>query len=227
MLSALVLAMPDLDEAAQQGASVFFWTLGQVLPDGLAQLLNAGIAVAQYLCGLATVTSASRMAFAFARDGGLPFSGLVRYVSPTFRTPPVAIWAVAVAAVLFTVYTPVYSTITVVCVIFLYLSYVLPTVLGFFAYGRTWTQMGPWHIGRWYRPLAVLAALGCLGLIVIGMQPPNDKALYVVGGAIVLLGLLWFGVARQRFAGPPHGVLSLQRQAEIQAEEQAVGQAGT
>ena len=30
--------------------------------------------VAQYLCGLATVTSASRMAYAFARDGGLPLS---------------------------------------------------------------------------------------------------------------------------------------------------------
>ena len=31
------------------------------------------IFIAQLLCGLATVTSASRMIFAFSRDGGLPF----------------------------------------------------------------------------------------------------------------------------------------------------------
>ena len=31
------------------------------------------IFIAQFLCGLATVTSASRMIFAFSRDGGLPF----------------------------------------------------------------------------------------------------------------------------------------------------------
>ena len=44
-----------------------------VLPRALAVMFIAGIVVAQYLCGLATVTSASRMAFAFARDGGLLF----------------------------------------------------------------------------------------------------------------------------------------------------------
>ena len=85
-------------------------------PARLAICLTVGIVVAQYLCGLATVTSASRMAFAFARDGGLPCSAAVRRVSPAHRTPAVAIWTVAIAAVLFTVYTPVYSTITAVCV---------------------------------------------------------------------------------------------------------------
>ena len=49
--------------------------------------------MAQYLCGLATVTSASRMAYAFARDGGLPFSSAVRWVCPRRRSPAVAIWA--------------------------------------------------------------------------------------------------------------------------------------
>ena len=65
-----------------------------------------------------------------------------------FRTPAVAIWAVSFAAVLFTLYTPVYATITAVCVIFLYISYVLPTAIGFFAYGRWWTRFGPWQLGR-------------------------------------------------------------------------------
>ena len=114
-----------------------------------------------------------------------------------------AIWSVALVSVLFTVYTPVYSTITAVCVIFLYISYVLPAALGFWAHGRTWTTMGPWHLGRWYRPLAVVSIVGCLGLIVIGMQPPYDRAAWVVGGLALLLPALWFGLARHRFVGPP------------------------
>jgi amino acid transporter len=143
------------------------------------------------------------MAFAFARDGGLPFSHAVRRVCPRRCSPPVAIWGVALAAVLFTLHTPVYSTITAVCTIFLYISYVLPTALGAWAYGRTWSAMGPWNLGRWYRPLAVLSVIGCLGLIAIGMQPPNERALWVVGGTAVVLAAGWFGIAQHRFPGPP------------------------
>jgi len=224
MLCAIVLAMPSTREAAAQGDKVFYWTMDQVLPKGLKLTLYVGIAIAQYLCGLATVTSASRMVYAFARDGGLPFSPALRRVSIAYRTPHIAIWTVAVAAVLFTVYTPVYSTITVVCTIFLYISYVLPTGLGFLAHGKTWTTMGPWQIGRWYRPLAVLCVLGCAGLILIGMQPPNEKAVVVVGGMVLVLTALWFGAARKFFPGPPQGVMIMQKQTEIAAAEKAVGQ---
>jgi amino acid transporter len=203
LLASIVLAAPDVDAAAAQGEGAFFWVMGAVLPGWLAGLLYAGIIVAQYLCGLATVTSASRMAYAFARDGGLPFSGLLRRVSPTFRTPAPAVWAVTLAAVLFTVYTPVYSTITAVCVILLYISYVLPTALGLLAYGRSWTALGPWHLGRWYRPLAVLSVVGCGGLLVLGMAPPNDSAIWTVAGLTLVLAGAWFGFERRRFPGPP------------------------
>lgn len=203
MLCAAVLAMRDPVATAEKGEQAFVFTMAEALPRWLYLLLCGAIVLAQYLCGLATVTSASRMAFAFARDRGVPGWRWVRYVSPRFRTPPVAIWCVAVGVVLFTAYSPVYSTITAVCVIFLYISYVLPTLLGVIAYGRTWTEFGPWRLGRWFRPLAVVSVLGCGGLIVIGMQPPNEKALYVVVGAVVALAVLWFGAARTRFPGPP------------------------
>src|SRR5205085_3754977 len=116
-----------------------------------------------------------------------------------FRTPPVAVWGVAVAAVAFAAYTPAYPTITAVCVMFLYVSYVVPTAIGFVAYRRWWTEFGPWHLGRWFRPLAVVSVLGCGGLIVIGMQPPNERAAVVVGGLTVVLLVGWFAVARRPF----------------------------
>ncbi|MDG3003915.1 amino acid permease [Paludisphaera mucosa] len=203
LLSAVVLAAPSLSEAAAQGEGAFPWILHGVFPTWLAAAFAAGIVTAQYLCGLATVTSASRMAFAFARDGGLPFSNAVRWVCPRRRSPVVAVWSTATAAVLFTLYTPVYSTITAVCTILLYLSYVLPSFLGALAYGKTWTTMGPWSLGRWYRPLAWLSALGCGGLIAIGMQPPNERAAWVIGTMAIALAVVWFGGERKRFPGPP------------------------
>jgi len=209
LLSSIILAMPSLTAGAEQGSQAVFWTIRGVLPKPLVPILFAAIGVAQYLCGLATVTSASRMTYAFARDGGLPCSYRLRQVSPTFQTPVAAIWTVAISAILFTVYTPVYSTITAVCVIFLYLSYVLPTALGLFAFERSWKQMGPWTMGNWYRPAAVISVLGCLGLIVIGMQPPNDQAAWVIAGTIVLLTCWWWLRARHVFPGPPTGVLEL------------------
>ena len=214
MLGAVVLAMPNPDAAAALGDKAFAHTLTAVAPGWLATGLFAAAVVAQYLCGLATVTSASRMAFAFARDGGMPFHAAVRWVSPRFQTPPVAVWGVAVAAVAFTAYTPVYTTITAVCVIFLYVSYVVPTAIGLLAHGRTWTAFGPWTLGVWFRPLAVVSVAACAGLIVIGVQPPNDQAAYVVAGMVALLTAGWFGHARRRFPGPPRGVLTGGRDGE-------------
>ncbi len=203
-LSAVVLAAPSIPDAASRGEGAFLWIVREVVPLPLAGGLIVGTVVAQYLCGLATLTSASRMAYAFARDGGVPFSRAVRRVCPHRRSPAVGIWTVSAAAVLFTLYTPVYSTITAVCTILLYISYVLPTALGARAHGRTWTEMGPWHLGRWFRPLAWVSVAGCLALIGIGIQPPNERAIWVIGGTILLLWLVWIGGARSRFPGPPH-----------------------
>jgi amino acid transporter len=146
------------------------------------------------------------MAYAFARDGGLPFSGALSRVSSAHQTPSVAIWTVSGVAALVAIAVP-YSTIASVCAIFLYLSYVLPTGLGMLAHGRSWTRMGPWHLGRWYRPLAALCVLGCVLLLFVGVLPPNEIAVWVVPGFAVTLAVLWFGYMRRHFPGPPRTVL--------------------
>jgi amino acid transporter len=203
MLAVVVAAIPDLDAAAAAGEQAFVTGVNAVIRPGLAVTLYLGIALAQYLCGLATVTSASRMTYAFARDGGLPGSARLRMVSQLYGTPVYAIWAVAIAAVLFTIYTPMYETMAVTCAILLYISYLVPIALGFLAYGRSWTQMGPWDLGAWYRPLAVVCAAGCGLLVALGMQPPNDKAAWMVGGLALILTVAWLGGVRKRFSGPP------------------------
>lgn len=222
MLCAFVLAIPDMDQGAEKGTDVFYWMIESVLPPTLRHVLCAGIFVAQYLCGLATVTSASRMAFSFARDGGLP--RLLRSVSATHRTPVFAIWFVSLAAVLFTVYTPVYVIITAVCTVFLYISYTIPILLGFDAFGRRWTRMGPWTLGAWFRPFALVSAIGCVWLIGIGIETSDEVR--IVGVLFVaLLTIAWFAFVSRHFPGPPKGVLDQHRLDEIHAAEEAVHQA--
>ncbi|MFZ5791131.1 MAG: amino acid permease [Pseudomonadota bacterium] len=223
-LSAFVIAVPDLGQAAAQGWNVFFWGLDQVLPPALKLALYVVIFAAQFLCGLATVTSVSRMIFAFSRDGGLPGSSVLKKVSPKYRTPVAAIWTGATLAVLFTAYTPLYTTIVSVTVIFLFLSFTVPITLGLIAFRKRWSVMGPWDIGNWYRLFAV-ASIACMILIfVIGVQPPNDKALWITVGFLVITAVVWFGFERRRFQGPPIGEEIARRQAEIRAAEAAVGE---
>src|SRR6516165_9502124 len=152
MLVGFLLLIPDMKEASRQGWNVFFWALDQRFPAWLKNALAVAIFVSQFLCGLATVTSASRMIFAFARDGGLPGWSLLRTVSPRYRTPNVAIWTASVLAVAFvwgaslvTIGGSTAYSIVVSCtVIFLFFSFAIPIALGMMAYGKTWTKMGPW-----------------------------------------------------------------------------------
>ncbi len=202
MLAAIVLAIPDMDKAAKEGNNVFYFIMNSVLPRPLAATLYISIGLAQYFCGLAGVTSASRMMYAFARDGGLPGSLWLRQVSPALRTPFAAVWTSALMGLIFMLFVN-YSAIAACCTVLLYISYVLPIFAGFLAYGRTWTKMGPWHMGKAYRPMAMISAVGCVGLIVIGAQPPNEIAVKILASTAALMLLAWFGFERKRFQGPP------------------------
>lgn len=202
MIMALLLAMPDLKSGVEQGAGVVPWIMKQVLPPALSWGLLAVIVLCQYLCGLAALTSASRMTYAFARDGGLPFSHWLRRVHPQSQSPSVAVWTSAVVAALLVILLR-YETIAAVGTVFLYLSYVLPVAAGFWAYGRRWKRFGPWQLGAAYRPLALVSVVGCLFLLLVGVQPPNQQAIPIVGGTVVLLMVVWFASERRRFQGPP------------------------
>ncbi|MGB8168921.1 MAG: amino acid permease [Chthoniobacteraceae bacterium] len=202
MVASFIIALPTVAEGAKQGGNIFFWLMDTVIPEWLRTPLKIGIVLSNYLCGLACVTSTSRMIYAFARDGGLP--RFLRIVSPSHRVPVAAIWFGGGCAVLSTLYAPAYTTLTVACVIMLYISYVMPTVVGIFAYGKTWTNMGPFNLGGpLYKCIGVIAVLGVLALIYAGIQPPNEKALPVTAITAVLLVAAWHLGMKHKFPGPP------------------------
>ncbi len=224
MLCTFVLAMANPATAAKDGANVFFNLLsGLPVPVLLKDALYVAIVLSNFLCALAAMTSTSRMVFAFSRDGGLPGSRLWRHVSPRWRTPVAAIWLTAVLSTAATLYSPAFAALAAGCAVFLYVSYAMPIAAGLFAEGRSWTDFGPFRLGALSRPFAVLTVIGVVILAYIGIQPPNDILDNYAIGLLVLLLVGWFAIERRRFSGPPMGRAIQERQAEIAAEEQAVG----
>lgn len=233
MLCAFVLMLPNMDDAAKQGWNVFFWAMDAQVGSTIKMTLYWAIFISQFLCGLATVTSASRMIFAFSRDGGLPFSKPLARVSPAHRSPVNAIWTGAILSVLFAWgaksveaagVTPVYTIVVSCTVIFLFFSFVIPIALGLLAFGtHKWPTMGPWNLGRGVFSLfAVLSIAAMVLIFVIGVQPPNAMALNVTIGFLVLTAIVWFAFESRRFKGPPIGDMIAKRQAAIAAAEAAL-----
>lgn len=234
MLCSFVLMIPNMDDAAKQGWNVFFWAMDAQVNPTMKEILYFLIFVSQFLCGLATVTSLSRMIFAFSRDKGLPGSAALSKVSPKYRTPVSAIWTGSILSVLFVWFTsaitiagtPAYSIVVSCTVIFLFLSFALPIALGFVAIGTPkWSKMGPWSMGvTGYRLVSVLVIVSMAVIFYIGIQPPNDWALPITVGFLVLTAIVWLAFENKRFKGPPIGDEVARRQAQIAAAEKAVGE---
>jgi amino acid transporter len=235
MLCSITLAIPDLKVAAGQGWNMFFATMDAILPGGLKTLIYLGIFIAQFLCGLATVTSASRMLFAFSRDDGMPVaSKALATVSPKYRTPVNAIWTATALCILYVLLamsikvgeTSIYVIVVNSTLVFLFLSFTIPLIAALMAYGTAkWPNPGPWAMSAGlYKLVTLLSVIGMGVILFIAVAPPNERVLYVVLGFIVLALVLWFAVENRRFEGPPTGERIEKRRAAIAAAEKAVGE---
>ncbi|MDY0872966.1 amino acid permease [Dongia rigui] len=230
LVVAILLAMPDVTEGAKQGWSVFYWTLeSTTVPAGLKSALGVGIVLSNYLCALAGMTSLSRMIYAFARDGGIPgASKFLRQVSPTHRTPGPAIWVGAILCIILGYVAGADANAYIIlasgCAVFLYVSYMMPIAAGLLAEGKSWTKKGPFNLGIWSKPIAVVAIIGAAVLAFVGFQEPYQLVGQFLAAVIVLLIVVWFAFEKSRFPGPPLTEADVKaRQAEIAKEEAAIG----
>ena len=171
--------------------------------------------VAQFFCGMASVTANSRMVYAFSRDGALPGSRIWRQVNPRTGTPTNSIWLCVVCSTLLVLpslwNTTAYLAATSIAVIGLYIAYVAPVLL---RRRSTDFQPGPWSLGRWSAPVGWLAivwvAIICVLFVLPTASPITAKTFNytIVAVAIVLGGawLWWVLSARKWFTGPQQTV---------------------
>lgn len=209
MLLVVTLAIPDL-QATASGAvdNPFIAVLTTALGERLGNALVIVVMGAMWFCGLSSITSNSRMLFAFARDGGLPWSRQLAKVSERFKTPHVAVWVSAAMAFIVAVWADAYSAMVALSTLALYASYAVPILVGLMARraGR-WTMRGPWDLGRWSGLVNGVALAWAAVVTVLFVLPPNELAGYTFAGCLALLAVYWFGYMRTRFEGPKVKVL--------------------
>ena len=176
------------------------------------QLILFLVIGAQFFCGMSSVTANSRMIYAFARDGAIPRSDLWHKINHRTRTPTNSIWLAAVGAFILGLpylwSATAYFAITSIAVIGLYVAYVAPVFLRVRAGNRF--VPGPWTLGRWGRPVGIVATIWVAIIFVLFMlpqyQPINISTFnYTPVVFIVVLGgaALWYFVsARNWFKGP-------------------------
>jgi amino acid permease (GABA permease) len=194
--------------AAVPAAQVFIDALGNT---GGKLLLLVAIG-AQLFCGMSSVTANSRMIYAFSRDGALPGSKFWHQVNPRTRTPTNAIWLAAGGALILGLpylwNNTAYVAVTSIAVIGLYVAYVLPTFLRL-RLGSSF-RPGPWQLGRWSRPIGIIAVVWVVIISVLFMLPTTSPITgtnfnYTVVAVVVVLGfagIWWLLSAHKWFKGP-------------------------
>jgi amino acid permease (GABA permease) len=176
------------------------------------KLLLLVVIGAQLFCGMASVTANSRMIYAFSRDGALPGSAFWHRINPRTRTPTNAIWLAAGGAFILGLpylwNATAYAAVTSIAVIGLYIAYVLPTFLRL-RQGDSFVP-GPWHLGRWSRPIGIIAVLWVAFITVLFMLPAVSPVTsqtfnYTPVAVLAVLGfagIWWLVSARTWFKGP-------------------------
>jgi hypothetical protein len=90
------------------------------------------------------------------------------------------------------VYAPFYLVLAVACAVFLYISMIMPIAAGLRAEGGAkWPEKGPFNLGAFSKPNAILAIVFGFVLAITGFFPPNEKVFHLTILLIVALLALW------------------------------------
>ena len=173
------------------------------------EFMLAICAVAQFFCGMASVTANSRMSYAFSRDHALPGYRMWAKVNPRTGTPTNSIWLCVCLSALLVVPSlwsvTAYLAVTSIAVIGLYIAYVTPVLLRRLR-GDDFA-MGAWNLGKWSPVIGWIAIVWVAFIVVLFMLPPAspitvDTFNYAPIAVIAVLAFstaTWFLGGRKHF----------------------------
>ncbi|PVH37520.1 hypothetical protein PAHAL_5G022600 [Panicum hallii] len=172
----------------------------------------AAMAVAIFLCGTASVTSNSRMGYAFSRDGAMPFSRFWYRVNKQ-EVPFNVVWlsvSVAFVMALTSLGSQVaFQAMVSITTLGMYIAYGLPIFFRVTTARRSFVP-GPFHLGK-YGVLIGWAAVAWVALVTVLFCLPVAYPVAVdnfnytpaaVGGVLLLSLGAWALHARFWFRGP-------------------------
>ncbi len=219
LLVAVTFAIPSTQGALTNIGAVVPWIWSTSMSQNWSDALLTICVFAQFFCLTASTTSASRMMFAFSRDGAVPGHTLWRRVS-RHRVPVYAVFAIGVLSGLLMVpaiwnYLVGYAAGTAIAVIGLYIAFILPVFLRL-RLGDSF-EHGAWSLGRHYKWIdivsivwvGIVTVLFCLPLFYDGLpwsknfswSLTNYTVLWFAGIGLCFGGW-WVLSARKWFKGP-------------------------
>ncbi|KAK3326886.1 amino acid/polyamine transporter I [Apodospora peruviana] len=222
VLMAFLFSIQDLDRTinSDYGQPVLQILVDVAGEDG-ALVLFSLIMICVWHCGLFSMTSNSRMMFAFARDGGIhPF---FHKVDERFRSPIRTVWLAAFLSFILALpslgSTVAYAAATSIATIGLYISYGLPILIGLVWQPAFVAMKGPFNLGVFSRPIAAIAC-GWIGFITVVFCLPtaNPVTSQTLNYSVVAVGIIgifaigaWVVWAHKWFTGPAEEVAEAMR----------------
>jgi amino acid transporter len=223
VLLAITFAIPKHNSAVYEAGFPALEIFESALSSAAAKAVVLISTIGQIFCGMACVTSASRMTFAFSRDGAVPGHKLWRRLGSN-RTPTWAVLFVCMCALIITIPayfpnhlgTPVaFLAVTSISVIGLYIAYTIPVFLRWRM--REDFKAGPWTLGakyKWMNPVAFTWVGLCVIIFCLPFAPAgvffkkgfewsavNYAPLVTIG--VMAAVTIWFMVsAKNTFKGP-------------------------
>jgi amino acid transporter len=223
LLLAVTFAIPSTEGALETVNNLQLlvpWIWTESMSQNWAELLLFICVVAQFFCVTASVTSASRMMFAFSRDRAVPGHPLWRRVARN-RVPVYSVFGVAFFAAVLMIpaiwnYFVGYAVGTAIAVIGLYIAFVIPVYLRL-RKGDSWDEPRAWSLGRHYKWIDTVSLLWVALITIIFVIPlykiglpwedgfdwrfTNYTILWFAGIGLVFGGW-WVLSARKWFEGP-------------------------
>ncbi|KAK3162989.1 hypothetical protein QOZ80_1BG0096240 [Eleusine coracana subsp. coracana] len=207
------LLSPENDAGGYAIAQALYNIFHRRYGSGVGGLLCMGIiATAAFLCGCSCITSNSRMAYAFSRDGAMPFSHVWYRVNKQ-EVPLNSVWlsaAVAFVMALTSLGSQVaFQAMLSICTIGFYIAYGLPIFFRVTTARKSFVP-GPFHLGKFgvvvgWVAVAWVALVTVLFSLPVAYPVAQDNFNYTpvaVGGVLFLCVGAWVLNARFWFKGP-------------------------
>ena len=200
VLIGLILALPPLDQipAIMEKTGLATYIIQNVMGSTWGLLMLAIIALAQFACGLSSMTVYQRVIFSLARDGNLPFSNQLKKVSSA-GTPYVATVVGTLLMAVLTIWASVLATITSIATLGFYFGYFIVIIIAVRAkLSGKWTELGPWNLGKHGIWISIVAIIWNLYISIAVILPPNFITFKVFGGIMVVLAIYYFAFMRKK-----------------------------
>ncbi|WP_328406424.1 amino acid permease [Nocardia sp. NBC_00403] len=218
LLIGALMAAPSLSDGALATDGLAY-VLTSKLDSPAGKVLLGCVAVAIMVCTLAIQTAGSRLMFSMARDGKLPFAERLAAVHPRYGTPILPAIVIGVLGIGLLVLNlgnaAIFATLASVCIVTLYLAYLLVTVpllaARFKGWGRDNADAGLFNLGRAGIPINLLAVVWGIAMAVNLIWPraevytPKGGSWWMLWAAplfVLIVGAVGIVVHRFVNAGP-------------------------